>query len=93
MAHGASTHSCATAEHAATTRAAADGLADHGLGLAVHDGAGRRAVFNGMRPGWIAFAAGFMLLLYMMVGWFGDVIRESEGGKYNSGKTCRSAGA
>ena len=39
-------------------------------------------VFNGMRAGWVGIAAGFMLLLYMMVRWFGDVIRESEGGKY-----------
>src|SRR6187431_431387 len=40
-------------------------------------------VFNGMKPGWVSIAAGFMLLLYMMVRWFGDVIRESEGGKYS----------
>ena len=33
-----------------------------------------------------------MLLLYMLFGWFGDVIRESEGGLYSSGTTCRSAG-
>ena len=39
-------------------------------------------VFNGTAGGWIGIAAGFMLLLYMMVRWFGDVIRESEGGKY-----------
>ncbi len=39
-------------------------------------------VFNDMRPGWISIAAGLMLLLYMMVRWFGDVIRESEAGKY-----------
>jgi len=39
-------------------------------------------VFNGQKGGWIAIAAGFMLLLYMMVRWFGDVIRESEAGKY-----------
>jgi cytochrome c oxidase subunit III len=39
-------------------------------------------VFNGMMGGWVSIAAGFMLLLYMMVRWFGDVIRESEGGKY-----------
>ena len=39
-------------------------------------------VFNGMNGGWVSIAAGFMLLLYMMVRWFGDVIRESEGGKY-----------
>ena len=40
-------------------------------------------VFNSMKAGWIGIAAGFMLLLYMMVRWFGDVIRESEGGKYH----------
>jgi len=39
-------------------------------------------VFNGMMGGWVSIAAGFMLLLYMMVRWFGDVIRESEAGKY-----------
>src|SRR5688500_6276126 len=39
-------------------------------------------VFNGGMGGWVSIAAGFMLLLYMMVRWFGDVIRESEGGKY-----------
>src|SRR5574341_1561541 len=39
-------------------------------------------VFNGKPAGWVGIAAGFMLLLYMMVRWFGDVIRESEGGKY-----------
>src|SRR5438132_13786419 len=39
-------------------------------------------VFNGRAGGWVSIAAGLMLLLYMMVRWFGDVIRESEGGKY-----------
>jgi cytochrome c oxidase subunit 3 len=39
-------------------------------------------VFNGRPGGWVSIAAGFMLLLYMMVRWFGDVIRESESGKY-----------
>jgi cytochrome c oxidase subunit III len=39
-------------------------------------------VFNDRLGGWVSIAAGFMLLLYMMVRWFGDVIRESEGGKY-----------
>jgi cytochrome c oxidase subunit 3 len=39
-------------------------------------------VFNDMRAGWVPIAAGFVLLVYMMVRWFGDVIRESEGGKY-----------
>ena len=39
-------------------------------------------VFNGSAAGWIGLAAGVVLLLYMMVRWFGDVIRESEAGKY-----------
>jgi cytochrome c oxidase subunit 3 len=41
-------------------------------------------VMNGSAGGWVAVAAGFMLLLYMMVRWFGDVIRESEGGTYGA---------
>jgi cytochrome c oxidase subunit III len=41
-------------------------------------------LFNGNRGGWVPIAFGIMLLLYMMVRWFGDVIRESEGGKYGS---------
>jgi cytochrome c oxidase subunit III len=40
------------------------------------------AVINGQKAGYIAMAAGFVLLLYMLTRWFGDVIRESEGGKY-----------
>jgi len=39
-------------------------------------------VFNGHMGGWVSIAAGLMVLIYMMVRWFGDVIRESEGGKY-----------
>jgi cytochrome c oxidase subunit III len=39
-------------------------------------------VMNSSRGGWVSVAAGFMLLLYMMVRWFGDVIGESESGKY-----------
>jgi cytochrome c oxidase subunit 3 len=39
-------------------------------------------LFNGALGGWVSIAAGFMVLLYMMVRWFGDVIRESEAGKY-----------
>ena len=31
---------------------------------------------------WVVFA-GMLILVYMMFGWFGTVIRESEGGKYN----------
>jgi cytochrome c oxidase subunit 3 len=40
-------------------------------------------LFNGATPGWIGIAAGLMTLIYMMFRWFGDVIRESEGGKYH----------
>ncbi|HZS67310.1 MAG TPA: cytochrome c oxidase subunit 3 [Burkholderiales bacterium] len=39
-------------------------------------------VFNSNRGGWVSIGAGFLVLLYMMVRWFGDVIRESEGGRY-----------
>ncbi len=39
-------------------------------------------LFNGASAGWTGIALGFMVLLYMMFRWFGDVIRESEGGKY-----------
>ena len=40
-------------------------------------------LFNGATPGWIGIAAGLMTLIYMMFRWFGEVIRESEGGKYH----------
>ncbi len=40
-------------------------------------------LFNGSRGGWVPIAAGFMLLLFMMFRWFGDVIGESESGKYH----------
>ena len=39
-------------------------------------------VFNSQSGGWVSIGAGLLLLLYMMVRWFGDVIRESEGGRY-----------
>ncbi len=39
-------------------------------------------VFNSNRGGWVSISAGFLVLLYMMVRWFSDVIRESEGGRY-----------
>jgi cytochrome c oxidase subunit 3 len=39
-------------------------------------------VMNASSGGWVGMALGFMILLYMMFRWFGDVIRESEGGKY-----------
>jgi cytochrome c oxidase subunit 3 len=33
---------------------------------------------------WIVSAAGAAIIVYMLFGWFGTVIRESQGGKYNS---------
>ena len=39
-------------------------------------------VFNGAAAGWISIAAGLVSLVYMMFRWFGDVIGESESGKY-----------
>jgi len=47
---------------------------------------------NGNRAGWCRSGAGFILLLYMMARWFGEVIRESEGGKYGQQEDCRSLG-
>jgi cytochrome c oxidase subunit 3 len=41
-------------------------------------------VFNGFMGGWVSIAGGVMLLIYMMVRWFGDVARESEAGKYGA---------
>ena len=40
-------------------------------------------LMNGYGVGWIPFAAGFFILVYMLFGWFGTVIRESEGGMFN----------
>jgi len=39
-------------------------------------------VMNDASGGWVGMALGLMLLVYVMFRWFGDVIRESEGGKY-----------
>src|SRR5216110_2930594 len=39
-------------------------------------------VFNGRGGGWVSIVAGALLLIYMMVRWFGDVIGESESGRY-----------
>jgi cytochrome c oxidase subunit 3 len=39
---------------------------------------------NGMQPAKWSFLAGALILIYMLVGWFGEVIRESEDGVYNS---------
>jgi cytochrome c oxidase subunit 3 len=45
--------------------------------------AGAALWFNGTGwAGWIVLA-GFLVLVYMMFGWFGKVIGESEGGRYN----------
>ncbi len=41
-------------------------------------------VFNSLSAGWISIALGLVILIYMMFRWFGDVIRESEGGKYGA---------
>ena len=41
-------------------------------------------LMNGYGGGWIPFAIGFFTLVYMLFGWFGTVIRESEGGLFNS---------
>ncbi len=38
---------------------------------------------NDAASGPFIFAAGFGVLIFMLFGWFGDVIRESEGGIYN----------
>jgi cytochrome c oxidase subunit 3 len=41
-------------------------------------------LMNSYGFGWIPFAIGFFILVYMLFGWFGTVIRESEGGLFNS---------
>jgi cytochrome c oxidase subunit 3 len=38
---------------------------------------------NGAQAGPYVFAIGFAILIYMVFGWFGEVIHESEGGIYN----------
>jgi cytochrome c oxidase subunit 3 len=44
---------------------------------------GFAAILNDYGYGWIAFWAGVLVLVYMLFGWFGQVIRESEAGLYN----------
>ncbi len=44
---------------------------------------------NGVMPGPYMLAAGFAFLVYMLFGWFGTVIGESEGGRY-SGQVDKS---
>ena len=41
-------------------------------------------LLNDSGSGWLSLAAGVAALIYMLFGWFGTVIRESEGGKFNS---------
>jgi len=38
---------------------------------------------NGSGVGPLTFSVGFAVLLFMIFGWFGQVIRESESGTYN----------
>ena len=44
---------------------------------------GASMVVNRYSAGWFLLLAGFAVLIYMMFGWFGAVIRESESGTYN----------
>ena len=44
---------------------------------------GAALLFNSYGVGWLSLALGFFILLYMLFGWFGTVIRESEGGLFN----------
>ena len=41
-------------------------------------------LMNSYGVGWVPFGLGFFILVYMLFGWFGTVIRESEGGLFNS---------
>src|SRR6266581_3976970 len=43
---------------------------------------GAASWFNGWEPGRYIVFTGLAILIFMMVRWFGDVIRESEGGRY-----------
>lgn len=44
---------------------------------------GVSAWLNGGNTGFWVMLAGFAILIFMLVGWFGEVISESEGGLYN----------
>jgi cytochrome c oxidase subunit 3 len=46
-------------------------------------GFGAAFTVNFLTIGYILLALGFCVLVYMMFGWFGTVVRESEGGRYN----------
>ncbi|MCB1896402.1 MAG: cytochrome c oxidase subunit 3 [Rhodocyclaceae bacterium] len=45
-------------------------------------GSGAVMWLNGVSPGNWMVLAGFLVLVYMLFGWFGQVVRESEGGSY-----------
>jgi cytochrome c oxidase subunit III len=45
-------------------------------------GAGAVMWLNHAGPGPLVFFVGLATLIYMLFGWFGQVIRESEGGQY-----------
>jgi len=53
---------------------------------------GAAAWFNGMPFGKWVVLTGFLVLVYMMFGWFGRVIHESEGGSTTPRWTFRSGG-
>ena len=38
---------------------------------------------NGSSPAYWVFVAGLLVIIFMLIGWFGNVIKESEGGVYN----------
>ena len=64
--------------------AGAVALADLRFHRAAADGLRRGDVVQPWsRPARTSLAAGFAVLIYMLFGWFGTVIRESEGGKFN----------
>lgn len=46
-------------------------------------GFGAAFAVNRMTSGYVLLALGFAVLIYMLFGWFGQVVRESESGKYN----------
>jgi cytochrome c oxidase subunit III len=83
MAHGASTHTAAAGERGHYHVPQPMAWPIMGSVSLFLMALGAVFVFNSMKAGWIPIAAGFMLLLYMMVRWFGDVISESESGKYH----------
>ena len=54
---------------------------------------GAALAVNGLGAGRPLLGVGVLLLLWMLFGWFGDVIRENLKGVYRGRRTCRFAGA